>query len=279
MITKKQKNIVALYGFICVFLGILALIPMAILLEKVGIKTNDVTTLELILKFIVYPIIALVISIYFMNLRKKEFYEQIDLSTSIIKMSYIPLAIYTSGLLGWSGGVLYASIPFNESIYSLMGIIMMWSLSAFTIIFLGIFTKWSYNLENKKVLIVNIIFIVLSIILIVLLFVSYKKIGEVKIPTDVNTFVQAVVYVCAYFIILLFLWKSIYGEETVMITLSEDEELSDVEKKEIAMYEVEQNIQLQLLEYSVSKQNKNEVIEEKQNNEKEESTNEEEQNS
>ena len=46
-------------------------------LEKVGIKTNDVTTLELILKFIVYPIIALVISIYFMNLRKKEFYEQI----------------------------------------------------------------------------------------------------------------------------------------------------------------------------------------------------------
>ena len=176
MITNKQKIVFSILGFVAAFIGIITILPFEILLNRLGIKVINIEGLELVIKFIVLPVFAILMSLYGMKIRKDNYYEQLDLSVGAIKMGYIPLATYLAGLLGWISGVIYASIPYDENMVALIQIMAAWGGSAFLIFLFGIYTNWLYKLNAKGFLITNIIFIACSVLTMVGVFFIYKNI-------------------------------------------------------------------------------------------------------
>ena len=242
MITNRQKTVFSAISFLAIVLGIFTVLPLEILFARMGIETKHVELIELIIKLIILPVIAIGMSVYFMKMRNDMQKEQTDVAVSVIKMCYVPVAIYISGLLGWLGGVIYSSISFSENMPALICIIIAWSASALLIILFGVYTDWLNNVTKKGTLISNIVFLVSAVIVVVVVFLGYKKIELVKTPTELNSFVQLAVYLLAFFAMLLFLWKSIYVEESAPIALDKDEEFTEEEKSTIVRSIIEEEV-------------------------------------
>ena len=242
MITNQHKKMFSITSFIIVLFGLFAVLPLEVLLGRTTLEVKNIEIMELILKFIVLPILVILLTLYFIRVRCKIQNEQTNLPVSLIKMCYLPIAIYISGLLGWIGGVIYASIPFAENMIALLCIILAWVLSALLIILFGIYTDWLNNQSKKKFNISNIVYIVVAVLIIVGLFFGYKKVGVVEKITEINAFVQLAIYILAYFVMLLFLWKTIYSEETTVVVLEKDEEFTEEEKQLMVADIIEQEV-------------------------------------
>lgn len=249
MITNKQKIVFSILGFVAAFIGIIAILPFEILLNRLGVKVNNIEGLELVIKFIVLPVFAILMSLYGMKIRKDNYYEQLDLSVGAIKMGYIPLATYLAGLLGWISGVIYASIPYDENMIALIQIMAAWGGSAFLIFLFGIYTNWLYKLNAKGFLITNIIFIACSVLTMVGVFFIYKNIPEVVVPTENNAFMEMLVYTIGFFAMILFLWKSLFSNQNTPVVLGKDEKFTDEEEAELIIAQVDEDVQIQFEDY------------------------------
>ena len=249
MITNKQKIVFSILGFVAAFIGIIAILPFEILLNRLGVKVINIEGLELVIKFIVLPVLAILMSLYGMKIRKDNYYEQLDLSVGAIKMGYIPLATYLAGLLGWISGVIYASIPYDENMIALIQIMAAWGGSAFLIFLFGIYTNWLYKLNAKGFLITNIIFIACSVLTMVGVFFIYKNIPEVVVPTENNAFMEMLVYTIGFFAMILFLWKSLFSNQNTPVVLGKDEKFTDEEEAELIIAQVDEDVQIQFEDY------------------------------
>ena len=249
MITNKQKIVFSILGFVAAFIGIIAILPFEILLNRLGVKIINIEGLELVIKFIVLPVLAILMSLYGMKIRKDNYYEQLDLSVGAIKMGYIPLATYLAGLLGWISGVIYASIPYDENMIALIQIMAAWGGSAFLIFLFGIYTNWLYKLNAKGFLITNIIFIACSVLTMVGVFFIYKNIPEVVVPTENNAFMEMLVYTIGFFAMILFLWKSLFSNQNTPVVLGKDEKFTDEEEAELIIAQVDEDVQIQFEDY------------------------------
>ena len=249
MITNKQKIVFSILGFVAAFIGIIAILPFEILLNRLGVKVNNIEGLELVIKFIVLPVLAILMSLYGMKIRKDNYYEQLDLSVGAIKMGYIPLATYLAGLLGWISGVIYASIPYDQNMIALIQIMAAWGGSAFLIFLFGIYTNWLYKLNAKGFLITNIIFIACSVLTMVGVFFIYKNIPEVVVPTENNAFMEMLVYTIGFFAMILFLWKSLFSNQNTPVVLGKDEKFTDEEEAELIIAQVDEDVQIQFEDY------------------------------
>lgn len=249
MITNKQKIVFSFLGFIAAFMGIIAVLPFEILFYRLGIKVTNVEGLELVTKFIVLPVIAVLLSLYGMKVTKDNYYEQLDLSVAAVKMGYIPLASYVCGILGWISGVIYASLPYAENMLALIQIIAAWGGSAVLIFLFGIYTGWLNRMSAKGFLLTNIVFIACSILIIVGSFLIYKNIPEVIVPSENNAFMEMLVYTIGFFAMILFLWKSIFSNESTPIVLGADEKFTDEEEAELIIAMVDEDVQIQFEDY------------------------------
>ncbi len=249
MITNKQKMQFCVLGFVAALLAVFALLPFEILFNRVGIKLDNVKSLELIVKFAVMPLIVFIISLFSMRVRNDNYYTQVDVSITSIRMSYIPLAMYVSGLIGWLGECIYSSIPYAQDILALICLMSLWGGSIFIIVLFGVFNGWLYKLDAKKVLTINILFSIFSVLLIFGSFLVYKKIPEVGSIDENNAFLTMLLYVCLYFVMLLFLWKAIYSDQKTPVVLAKDEKFTEEEEEIIIVSVVEEEIQTKFDDY------------------------------
>ena len=117
LITNKQKICLCILNFVSVFLAVMVILPFSVLVKRLGFPVGNINTVELILKFIVLPICVIGVSVYPMIIRRRNYYEQLDVASAPTKMIFIPFAMYASSLLGWIGGVIYASVSYYDTKY------------------------------------------------------------------------------------------------------------------------------------------------------------------
>lgn len=248
MITNKQKISLCIINFISLFLAIMAILPFSILADRLGFTVGNINNIEIIFKFIILPICIIGMSIYPMVLRKNNYYEQLDISVGTTKMTLMPIAMYGSSLLGWVGGVIYASISYLDSNY-LFEITMVWCISVIAFCILGIFTKWMNTLTRKQMLFTYIFTIILFIVDIVSCFILYNELPTIGDVKENNAFLMIILYMCLFIISMVFLWKTIFADRTEPVVLEKNEEFIDEEVVEIITADIDLETKYDFEEY------------------------------
>lgn len=261
MITNKQKIVLSLLSLIATFIAVIVILPFNVLFSRLGIVSENVQAIELLCKFVVIPLIVIGVSVYPILLRRDNYYTQLEVSVSATKMSFIPAAMYLSALTGWVGGVMYASVPHTSTIY-LIQLSILWSSSVIIIFLFGIYTKWLHRLTGKQMLLANILNLILVICGIVICYLVYKYLPVVQDIQENNAFLKMLLYVCMFMFSLLFLWQSIFSEQSTPIVLEKGEEFTEEEKEEIIVDLVENEIQSNFDQYYII--NKGKYLEELQ---------------
>lgn len=219
MSTNKQKSILCIFGFIAVFVAILVILPFNILFQRVNINFDNIKGIELIFKFILFPLIIIFMSTFVLKLRNESLRSNY-IQTSLIKMTYVPITMYISGLLAWIGGLVYALENYITNSYALLTIIIVWSLSFIIIVFFGVYTKWLHRLSYEQIKVVDIVYFILMLLLMVSSFVIYYNLTDIKEETEADVFIKASIYIVMFFVILLFVWKDIYSESQIYVVSS-----------------------------------------------------------
>lgn len=221
MNTNKQKIILSAFGFVAAFVAIMVVLPFNILFDRMKINVNDIKGIELVFKFIIFPLIIVLLSLFVLKHRNEKFKTNY-VQSSLIKMTYAPVTMYISGLLAWIGGVVaYASKTYYNNTSALLIIVAAWSISLIFIAIFGIYTKWIYKLSYDQIKIVDAIYYAISFIIMVASFIIYINYNENVEQYEFDVFLEILVYVIMFFIIMLFIWKEIYSEKKVYIISSE----------------------------------------------------------
>lgn len=248
LITNKQKICLCILNFVSVFLAVMVILPFSVLAKRLGFPVGNINTVELILKFIVLPICVIGVSVYPMIIRRRNYYEQLDVASAPTKMIFIPFAMYASSLLGWIGGVIYASVSYSDTKYLII-ISLVWCLSVILFFIFGVFTKWLNKLTGKQMIIILIVTLILFIIELVSCYMIYKNIpaiGEVK---ESNAFLMIILYLMLFILSMLILWKSIFGNEAVPVVLEKNQEFMEEEIIEIISADIETETQIDFEDY------------------------------
>lgn len=220
MNTNKQKIILCTFGFVAAFVAIMVVLPFNILFEKIKINVDDIKGIELSFKFIIFPLIILFLSLFVLKLRNDNMKSNFS-NTSLIKMSYVPVTMYTSGMLAWIGGVVaYGSKTYYNNTSALLIMVIVWSFSVIITMFFGVYTKWIQKMSYEQIRIIDIVYYSLSFIIMVLSSAIFSKYNEEVEQYEYGVFFEILVYVIIFFIIMLFAWKDIFSEEKVYIVSS-----------------------------------------------------------
>lgn len=226
MISSKDKRNLCILTLFTFFVTLLNIIPFNVLFDRLRINIDNIKGVELIFKFIIIPIIILLISLYVLKERNKYFEKSNFLPTIFIKMIYVPISMYLSSLLAWIGSIIYASETYSSNIVALFGIILTWTLSVIIILLFGIYTKWLYNLSFKQLKISNIVYYIISLCLMIVCFIIIQNINEIKNIEEVDAFIQLIFYMILYFVVIIIIWHSIYTNKKQLILRSSNEEIA-----------------------------------------------------
>lgn len=251
MITNKQKLILCILSIVALFIAVMAILPFSIIVSRFGLTIENGNIIELILKLIIFPIGIIGVSIYPIILRRRNYYEQLDVSVATSKMSFAPFAMYVSAIFGWIGGIIYASVSYSETKYLVL-ISLLWSISVVILFVFGIFTKFLHKLTGKQMLLTNILVAILFIGGLVACFFIYKSLPEIGKIRENNAFLMMLLYVSMFMISILFIWKSIFTDETTFVVLEKDESFTEEEVEEIIAADIDATIQQDFEEYYIN---------------------------
>ena len=100
MLTKGQKIYIFISALFAMIIGVITLIPFRTLPFLCTVENvSNITSLELIIKCMVFPFVIIAVSLY-TNIKKyQELEDGLDRSRIINVMSYFPMATYMVGLL------------------------------------------------------------------------------------------------------------------------------------------------------------------------------------
>lgn len=251
MITNKQKLTLCILSIVALFIAVMAILPFSIIVSRFGLTIENGNIIELILKLIIFPIGIIGVSIYPIILRRRNYYEQLDVSVATSKMSFAPFAMYVSAIFGWIGGIIYASVSYSETKYLVL-ISLLWSISVVILFVFGIFTKFLHKLTAKQMLLTNILVAILFIGGLVACFFIYKSLPEIGKIRENNAFLMMLLYVSMFMISILFIWKSIFTDETTFVVLEKDESFTEEEVEEIIAADIDATIQQDFEEYYIN---------------------------
>lgn len=240
MNTNKQKIILCTFGFVAAFVALMVVLPFNVLFERININFDNIKGIELIFKFIIFPLIIIFMSVFVLKLRNSNLNNNY-VKTSLLKMAYVPITMYISGLLAWIGGVVYALEVHIANSYALLTIIVVWSISFIIVVLFGIYTKWLHHLSYEQIKVIDIVYFIITFIIMVLCFAIYYNINDVKVENEADVFIKISIYIIMYFVILLFVWKDIYSEKQIYIISSKHNDETIIYKEAIKNVNIDFN--------------------------------------
>ena len=100
MLTIGKKVYMFFTALIAMFIGVITLIPFRTLPFLCNVENvHNITSLEMIIKCMVFPFVIIAISLY-TNIKKyQEITDGLDRSRVVNVMSYFPMAVYLVGLI------------------------------------------------------------------------------------------------------------------------------------------------------------------------------------
>ncbi len=228
MISKSQKSSLILLGIVAFILSVVVLIPFKVVANQVS-SLEWLVDFEKMLKFIIIPVIVILLTVYPMILKHKGYKTKKYLSVGNLKMTYFLGVNYILALFTYSLGVLAAANKLNGKMGS---IVLAGSAAAMIVLYLlfALIPGWLKLLSKKISYVIDAIFVLGFIgVIIVLNYCLTKVQGTPVLETEFVLLVVGAVGIILgiYFVLVV---GSLQANCQVKVVLSQNEKLAETEK-------------------------------------------------
>ena len=210
MLTKGQKIYIFISALFAMIIGVITLIPFRTLPFLCTVENvSNITSLELIIKCMVFPFVIIAVSLY-TNIKKyQELEDGLDRSRIINVMSYFPMATYMVGLLVFLlHGLLYNPALLGFEIWAVVVALLLIYLFVIIIGF-HLFHHVIIKLEKAGTIILDLVAVLsVAAIVVVTWFVNKKLVAEYSLvagfvgQADVFLFVAYVLTIITFVVLL-----------------------------------------------------------------------------
>ena len=210
MLTKGQKIYIFISALFAMIIGVITLIPFRTLPFLCTVENvSNITSLELIIKCMVFPFVIIAVSLY-TNIKKyQELEDGLDRSRIINVMSYFPMATYMVGLLVFLvHGLLYNPALLGFEVWAVLVALLFIYLFVIIIGF-HLFHHVIIKLEKAGTIILDLVAVLsVAAIIVVTWFVNKKLVAEYSLvagfvgQADVFLFVAYVLTIITFVVLL-----------------------------------------------------------------------------